>query len=152
VLEALKRAFTLPASVVVHSPVLVALFTPCAITAKLLLKESSAYQNKNSYSAPYLCLRLSIFLSFSCCTWCNLSSTCRNSIPHSWHLVTGWRWTFLACCTSSSLLLNFSVHNLQRFLLRCKKSIICTIVYDIVGYKDHCPIVRLTHIIAIILL
>jgi len=48
----------------------------------------------------YICLRRSIFFSFSCCTWCILSSSCKNSIPQLRHFIIGWWCTLFACCLS----------------------------------------------------
>lgn len=61
-------------------------------------------------SCKFLYFLLSIFLLCSSLTWCSLSFSWMNSLPHSSHFTIGWRWMCLAWLIRSSYFVNFSPH------------------------------------------
>ena len=66
-------------------------------------------------SCKFLCSLLSIFSSCSSLTWCSLSFSWMNSLPHSLHFTIGWWWICLAWLIRSSYFANFSPHPSQTF-------------------------------------
>ena len=58
----------------------------------------------------FLSCLLSVFFLCSSLTWCSLSFSWMNSLPHSSHLTIGWWCTCLAWLISSTYFANFSPH------------------------------------------
>ena len=79
-------------------------------------------------SCKFLCSLASIFCSCSSLTWCSLSFSWMNSLPHSLHFTIGWWWMCLAWLIKSSYFANFSPHWSQTFFSlwwRMSKQLLC---------------------------